>query len=414
MGRKNSFIRIVLSVIVLSISHIANATTPCLAKLTTEVKITKAELDLCVVAVVEDIQNVHTSFEEIISELAKEKYVPIQRYFMSSDLIRTLKPTDTISIYQRYAAMKDVLKQLVRKDLIKEEQIIEGLDQMVLPCTFKAVTDFYDKPSYRLLDKIEEHLINKIHTEQEFHHSLRVNYAKLICRADNNRLSDEIADYFSDLYPNQLSRILKSITNNGRIEIEITPHSKNKIINALFQQIEKENIKQSYYTIQTIEYLTNLKFINKYLRYPDRDMHYKAVRKKALKYYEDTFLPEYILSTKHPIKPSQTRLELHLKHEVDSLEKNRRLQLDKFQSNLSSSCSIAEEEKVFVQLSIDPSGELLAYTILRKDNLKEKVIDCIDDILQNKPPSFGEVKIIPSARAGSKPSKVLYSILIKP
>ena len=126
--------------------------TSCLNILTTNTRITQADLDQCVEELINDKENSSKTFCAIVNELSKKEYEPVQSYFITSDVILELKPSDTITVFQRYLAMKKVLKKIVQSKLIEEEIIIESLDQIVLPCTFKSIFDWYNNPSKTLID----------------------------------------------------------------------------------------------------------------------------------------------------------------------------------------------------------------------------------------------------------------------
>ncbi len=273
----------------LIISSSSFGNTPCLYKLTSNVKITQADLDLCVEELIKDKENSRKTFCAIVNELTKKEYQPVQSYFIASDIILELKPNDTISVFQRYLAMKKILKKIVQSKLIEEEIIIENLNQIVLPCTFNSIFDLYSNPSKTLIEKLEKHLVNNIDTKLQFHESLRINYARTIIKFNNYNVSKKLASFFINDYPKQLSRMITIANNNGRLDLVFPGDTRNLVLKTLFEQIENENMFQSYSTVQTIEDITTLKFINKYFRFPDRDRHYKAVRKKALKYYRKNY-----------------------------------------------------------------------------------------------------------------------------
>jgi len=272
-----------------SVSAYGNSS--CLLLLRSEQKTTQAELDNCVKELALDKENAQNTFVELITALSNEKYQSVQRYFISSGVILTLQPMDTVFIYQKFLSMHEVLKKLVRKNLIEESLILQHLDKLVLPCTFNATVGSYNHPSEKMLRLLKEYLIESIHPKEDndFDYYLRMAYSKYIVEKSKKKMPRELAIYYASCYPYQLSIFINSATNNGRKDLSLSDSTKDIILRNLFGQIEERNTTQSYQIIKSIEAITDLQFINKFFRYPDRVRHFAAVKKKALNYYRKNY-----------------------------------------------------------------------------------------------------------------------------
>jgi len=102
-----------------------------------------------------------------------------------------------------------------------------------------------------------------------------------------------------------------------------------------------------------------------------------------------------------------------LKKEEDALQAQRQQKIDNLVSVLATTCSISEEERIIMQLKVEPNGDIVFYDLLRHESIERKKIACIDKVMKDKPINVGEIKVLTGARSRGRPADVLYTLLIK-
>ncbi len=114
----------------------------------------------------------------------------------------------------------------------------------------------------------------------------------------------------------------------------------------------------------------------------------------------------YTKDVQAPPLPEIPLFQLEFELEVDSLNINRNKSVKILTSRMEKSClsdsSLSDSSLLVIQFIIDPTGELSKFRVVKDmtpdQRLNEKIVSCLEDVINELNLNFGELKSIPSAR----------------
>ncbi len=113
-----------------------------------------------------------------------------------------------------------------------------------------------------------------------------------------------------------------------------------------------------------------------------------------------------------PPKPEITEYEEKLRNEVKELNEERKDKIQKLISHIAEKCDANQSDSLIIRMELNPNGKIDSYNLLKFSRSSATKVECIEELLNNKSINLGEIKIIPSARNGTKPRKINYTLPI--
>ncbi|MFT6335378.1 MAG: hypothetical protein ACJATI_002133 [Halioglobus sp.] len=102
-----------------------------------------------------------------------------------------------------------------------------------------------------------------------------------------------------------------------------------------------------------------------------------------------------------PPPPAMPLFQLEFELEIDSLRTNRNKRVNFLRSQMEE-CCLPDSSLLVIQFIIDPIGELSKFKVVKDmttdQRLNEKIVSCLEDVINELNLNFGELKSIPSAR----------------
>lgn len=116
--------------------------------------------------------------------------------------------------------------------------------------------------------------------------------------------------------------------------------------------------------------------------------------------------------TKAPPPPPLTEAHIKLSKEIDALQEKRTKNINNLVAKITDTCRITDDDYIIIQLTVNPKGEVINHDAYNYTMETSKKVSCLQEAL-DKTLNLGVLKVIPSAKNGSKAQNILYTLPIK-